>query len=581
MAAMSPALDSACFGLARASPQFSALRRVSTGQAVVLVLTAIVLGIALAVWPPLIAVLASPAFLALATLRWACLFRWSRAVDPRPRRLSDAELPVYTVLAPLHREANMLEQLVGSLAVLRYPKDKLDIKLVVEATDHETRHVLAKHRLPPEFEVVVVPPALPLTKPKALNYALAFARGSLITVFDAEDIPEPDQLRLAAESFAASAPDIVCLQARLAFYNSDENWLARQFAIEYAVLFDLQLPMMAALDCAFPLGGTSNHFRIEALERVGRWDPYNVTEDADLGFRLARHGYRGRMIAASTHEEANVALGNWMNQRARWLKGFIQTWLVHMRHPLRLGRELGLRSFLAFQATTIGVVASALLHPVFLAYLAVEIARGTFPPARPEFLRAFVSGLGLAVLLLGYGGGMAAGLRGIRTRGLGRLRCSLLSMPLYWLLISAAAWLALWQFIRTPHVWNKTRHGLSRTGERCATGRDESHEDVRQTGPAPARRIDGETLMGRPNRAPRPSGAAKTRERKGASPPSAKAPMAEDSGPFRKGDIVETPWQRNRFVVIEANGLDLTVHRLADEAKEPLRIDARDVSRVD
>ena len=254
MSVMSPVLHSACFGLARSRPHFSAARRLTTAQAVVFATGAIVIIIATTLWPPILVALASPAFLALAALRCACLFRWPRPPSRRPRRLSDTELPVYTVLAPLHREANILEQLVTSLAALDYPRHKLDIILVVEADDHETRIALTTLGLPPQFTIVVVPPALPLTKPKALNYALAFARGSLLTVFDAEDIPEPGQLRLAAETFAASAPDIVCLQARLAFYNVHENWLTRQFAIEYAVLFDLQLPMLAALGCAFPFG---------------------------------------------------------------------------------------------------------------------------------------------------------------------------------------------------------------------------------------------------------------------------------------------------------------------------------------
>ena len=578
-------LHSACFGLASSRPQFSAARRLTAAQGVVLSLAGTALAVILAVWPAtipmVIPLLASPAFLALATLRWACLLRWRQPASRRPRRLSDAELPVYTVLAPLHREAAILGQLVGSLAALRYPRHKLDVKLVVEAEDHETRIALARCRLPPGFDIIVVPQALPLTKPKALNYALTFARGSLLTVFDAEDVPDPGQLRLAADIFAASGPELACLQARLAFYNPHQNWLTRQFAIEYAVLFDLQLPMLSALSCAFPLGGTSNHFRTVALKRVGRWDPHNVTEDADLGFRLARHGYRCRMIAASTREEANVALANWLHQRARWLKGFLQTWLVHMRNPLRLRRELGTASFLAFQATTIGVVVSALLHPVFLGFLAAEIAGGSFPPERPEFADAFASGIGLAVLLLGYGGGMAAGLKATRIRNLGRLRWSLMAMPLYWLLISAAAWLALWQFLRHPHRWNKTRHGFSRTAERCATGRDESQEDVPQTGPAPDHRSHGEMLMGRPNGAPRPPEPAKARQKKRASGAATMLKRASAERLFREGDIVETPWQRNRFVVIQADGLDLTVHRLADEAKEPLLIDARDVTRVD
>ncbi len=154
------------------------------------------------------------------------------------------------------------------------------------------RRALRKHDLPPHFEVIVVPQGSPQTKPRALNYALQFCRGSLLTIYDAEDIPEPNQLREVARKFSGAGEKLACLQAQLSFYNPNENWLTRQFTAEYATLFGLILPALAAHNLPLPLGGTSNHFRTRNLRQIGGWDPYNVTEDADLGLRLARLGYR-------------------------------------------------------------------------------------------------------------------------------------------------------------------------------------------------------------------------------------------------------------------------------------------------
>ena len=335
--------------------------------------------------PLLLAILMALLLLAPTVLRgMALICRYERR--PRaPRPLSDQELPVYTVLVPLYREVSVLVQLIEALLALRYPVHKLDIKLVIEKSDFEMRAAIARLTLPPHFTVVEVPPAHPVTKPKALNYALSLARGSLVTVYDAEDLPHPGQLRLAAATFATCEPRVACLQAVLAFYNPAENWLTRQFAIEYAALFDVQMPMLSALGWPFPLGGTSNHFRVDELRYVGGWDPFNVTEDADLGFRLARFGYEARAVASVTYEEANVALANWIAQRTRWLKGFLQTWLVHMRNPVRTWRELGHAGFFVLQATTLGPVASALVHPFFVLWLiwGWQPAHSR-PPSRPS-----------------------------------------------------------------------------------------------------------------------------------------------------------------------------------------------------
>lgn len=413
-------------------------------------------------------------FLAVAAVRAASLLQSSGDDEAAVPKLADEDLPVYTVMVALFREVEVVEQLVNALRALDYPAEKLDIKLVLEQEDIATRRHLAAIDLPGHFEVLVVPHVKPQTKPKALNYALSLARGELVAIYDAEDIPDRDQLRIAAAAFAAAPPSLVCLQARLAFYNPQENWLTRQFSIEYAALFDLLLPMLADNKMPLPLGGTSNHFRTSVLRKVGAWDAHNVTEDADLGLRLARFGWQVGVIDSTTHEEANCRFDNWLHQRARWLKGWMQTWLVHMRSPRRLWRELGAWRFIVAQIMMLGMIVTALLHPVFLGYAVWVIASGTLLASSPDILSSVLIGFGIVVLIAGYGFAIAAGARGLVERGLGGMWLSLAGMPVYWLLVSLGGWLALWQLISSPHHWNKTRHGLTRLENAAAaltTGR--------------------------------------------------------------------------------------------------------------
>jgi glycosyltransferase XagB len=220
-----------------------------------------------------------------------------------PYDLTDDELPSYTVVVALYRETSVVEHLVKAIDAFDYPKSKLDIKLIVEQRDVETLGRIVELRLPARYEVVVAPSGRPQTKPRALNIALSTARGEFVVVYDAEDIPAPDQLRLAASRFAAEK-DLDCLQARLAIRNHNESWLSKLFAIEYAILFDVINPGLCALNLPIPLGGSSNHFRIGSLVGVGAWDEWNVTEDADLGVRLARFGYRVKALDSDTWEEA-------------------------------------------------------------------------------------------------------------------------------------------------------------------------------------------------------------------------------------------------------------------------------------
>jgi cellulose synthase/poly-beta-1,6-N-acetylglucosamine synthase-like glycosyltransferase len=448
------------------APDFSAARRLTRAQAwfgIGAVFLCVALGIAYgATAAALAGSFCSLFFLMVIGLRLLSLGGPVAAEHLEPIEVPDEELPDFTILVPLFREISVVAQILDSIAAIDYPPDRLDVKIVLEESDRETVAFVRDCALPSHFEVIVVPRSPPQTKPKALNYALAFARGELVAVYDAEDIPDPQQLRLAAGIFAKAPPDLACVQARLGFFNANDNWLTRQFAIEYAVLFRRLLPVLASLSLPLPLGGTSNHFRTSILRDVGGWDPHNVTEDADLGLRLARHGHTTGVIDSETEEEANGALGNWMQQRARWLKGWMQTWLVHMRAPLRLRQELGWAGFLAVQAWLAGLIVSSLVHPFFMAFAIWLMARGEFFPPEAGFVETMLVGLNLAVLCAGYAAYALVAFEALDKKEDMRLTPWLVLTPLYWLLISIAAWLALWQLIRTPFAWNKTRHGLAR-----------------------------------------------------------------------------------------------------------------------
>jgi cellulose synthase/poly-beta-1,6-N-acetylglucosamine synthase-like glycosyltransferase len=380
----------------------------------------------------------------------------------RYRRLRDADLPRYTVLVAMFKEARVLPDLVAALRGLDYPAPKLEVMLVLEAVDAETIAAARALPLPPNFDVVIVPDGAPRTKPRALNYALQFARGEFTVIFDAEDRPDPNQLRKAAAHFREASPDVVCLQGKLTYDNCDENWLARQFSIEYASLFDGILPMLDRARLPLPLGGTSNHFRTGVLRRLGGWDPHNVTEDADLGMRIYRSGHRAEVLDSVTYEEAACHLGNWIRQRTRWLKGWMQTYGVHMRQPTRLFRDLGPAGFLAFQGHFAGIVIAALIHPWSYVLVAHDLARGVLFAGAGSPVGGAVLYVALFNLAAGYAASLVLGWFTVRRFRRGALRAHLIFIPAYWLLVSVAAYRALFQLVTCPHYWEKTEHGLTK-----------------------------------------------------------------------------------------------------------------------
>lgn len=454
----------AAHGLADARPEFSAKSPAPPWQrhALAIGFAAVALACLPVHWlAQLCAILLSLAFLAALVVRLGAAVEMMgvKASAPAPP-LKDRDLPVYTILVPLYREARVAGDLVAALDALDYPAAKLDIKLLVESCDGETRAALEGMALPARYEILCAPQGAPRTKPRALNVGLAFARGDLVTVYDAEDRPEPDQLRRAAARFARAPRRLACLQARLAIDNTGDCWLSRLFGLEYAGLFGVLNPGFARLSLPIPLGGTSNHFRRAALRAAGGWDAWNVTEDADLGLRLARLGYFVEALDSVTWEEAPVTLSAWLGQRSRWIKGWMQTLLVHSRDPSALRRDLGLLSAVAALATIGGAVAAALFAPVFVASLAVGLWSGALlAPADP--LSLIVASLSAPLAVAGLSALILPVLLAAPRRGPAFV-AALLSLPAYFLLCTLAAWRALFELRANPFGWTKTEHGLAR-----------------------------------------------------------------------------------------------------------------------
>ncbi len=454
--------------LAEASPELSAKRRFSRPQLITLWSIGVLILIAALFSFRGVLVGLNAVFILYGLA--LCLFRLSLVAniirEARPRRirntepLSDDALPVITVLCPLYKEEESLPNLLGALDRLDYPREKLDIKIVLEADDEITRKAAAKACKPGKYDVVIVPEGQPKTKPKACNFALWSARGDYIVIYDAEDRPARDQLRRAAEAFAVLPPTVACLQARLNYYNREASWLTRIFAAEYAYIFDILLPGLTSLGAPLPLGGTSNIFRTEALLAIGGWDPHNVTEDADIGMRLAAKGYTSRMLDTTTLEEATNGLGAWFRQRTRWIKGYMQSWAVHSRylpkspaHALTLPLVIG------------GVIVASLFNPIFwvlyIVWLSGIVDLDWLFPAPLGALATIGFLAGNLILLWLY---MLAPMR----RRWHDLVPYALTSPAYWVLQMAAGYRAAWQFITSPHYWEKTEHGAGLAHEEIA-----------------------------------------------------------------------------------------------------------------
>jgi cellulose synthase/poly-beta-1,6-N-acetylglucosamine synthase-like glycosyltransferase len=396
-------------------------------------------------------------FLALVGSR----FELHQAVTKEDLKLVyDNDLPVYTILLPVYKEDKLIKKLIWNLQSIDYPRHKLDIKLLIEEDDEKTFNAIKDLDFPAIFEVIVVPFHMPKTKPKACNYGLHFARGKYLTIYDAEDIPDTDQLKKVVSLFEKLPAEYICVQSALNYFNRNENFLTRMFTLEYSYWFDYMLPGLDTLDIPIPLGGTSNHFKLEELIELGAWDPFNVTEDADLGVRAYAKGYKIAIINSTTYEEANNEPINWIRQRSRWIKGYMQTYLVHMRNPVALWKEIGWKGFLGFNffigATPVTFLVYPLLLTFFICYVVFDLSSiRTLFPDWVLFMSIF--NLMVGNILMIYINMIA-----VFKRRYYELILFAIANPIYWLMHSVAAYKGLYQLIVKPFYWEKTNHGLSK-----------------------------------------------------------------------------------------------------------------------
>jgi cellulose synthase/poly-beta-1,6-N-acetylglucosamine synthase-like glycosyltransferase len=376
------------------------------------------------------------------------------------REMHNEDLPIYTILLPVYKEDKLIKKLIWNLQSLDYPREKLDIKLLIEEDDDKTLNAVRNLDFPAIFEVVVVPYHMPKTKPKACNYGLHFSRGKYLTIYDAEDIPDTDQLKKVVCLFNKLPSNYICIQSALNYFNRNENFLTRMFTLEYSYWFDYMLPGLDTLDIPIPLGGTSNHFKLENLVELGAWDPFNVTEDADLGVRAYAKGYKVAIVNSTTFEEANNEPFNWIRQRSRWIKGYMQTYLVHMRNPVALIRKVGWKGFLGFNffigATPLTFLVYPFLLAIFICYLVFDLSniRALFPD---WVLFMSIFNLMVGNILMIYINMMA-----VFKRRFYELILFSIANPVYWLMHSIAAFKGLYQLIVKPFYWEKTEHGLSK-----------------------------------------------------------------------------------------------------------------------
>lgn len=383
--------------------------------------------------------------------------------------INERELPIYTILIPVYKEKEVVKKLLSNISTIDYPQYKLDVRILLEQDDIETIEVIRSMKLPSNYTAIIVPTSKPQTKPKACNYGLIRARGEYVVIYDAEDRPEKDQLKKAYLAFKNLPPEYVCIQAKLNYFNSSQNIITKLFTQEYSMWFELLLVGIMQMNMPVPLGGTSNHFKLSFLKEVGGWDPFNVTEDADLGIRLFKFKYKTAILDSRTWEEANSNAFNWIRQRSRWIKGYMQTWLVHMRNPIELFKSIGIEGFIGYQAMVLGTPLLPLINPVFWGlmiwwYVAkagwidglfpgIFYYIATFQFVFGNFMFTYTNVIGMYNVI------RDCSLKGNQPFSYSLIKYALFT-PIYWILMSIAAYKGLFQLIKNPFYWEKTNHGL-------------------------------------------------------------------------------------------------------------------------
>lgn len=370
----------------------------------------------------------------------------NKTIHKNKHFIEPLDLPSYTILLPLYKEDKVIKKLIKSLVAIDYPTNLLEIKMLIEEDDYKSLNTLKLIDLPKHFEIIKIPTIGPRTKPKACNYGLKFAKGKYIVVFDAEDHPNPKQLKQVVAQYANSSPEVICIQAKLNYYNRHENQLTKLFSIEYSLLYDYILVGLEKLGMPIPLGGTSNHFITKKLKEIGGWDAFNVTEDADLGIRLYNHGYRCSLINSTTLEESPIHISSWLKQRSRWIKGHILTSMLHSKqlyNKFNPKQILGLYFHLYLPNITY------ILLPI---YLSIRL----FTTEKPIFTYLLYINICLGIIIP-----TVCCILVIKRKQWKNMKLSILLFPFYYFLFPIASIKSCWEVLTKPFHWDKTNHRIT------------------------------------------------------------------------------------------------------------------------
>lgn len=349
--------------------------------------------------------------------------------------------PIYSVLIPIYKEISKIKQILKFIKMLDYPKDKLDVCILIEEDDLPIHQFFSQEILPSYIRVISVPIFQPRTKPKALNYATNFIKGEYVVVYDAEDIPDMDQLKKALHLFQQLPSQYICIQSRLNFYNYSENIITECFSVEYSILFDFYLFGLDFLNLPILLGGTSNHFKVKELKKIGFWDSYNVTEDAELSIRIYSNNYKIKMLDSLTLEESPIEMIAFIKQRSRWIKGFLQTFFCYVCN-------YQYKKFNIYQVIFI---------IINLLFFALSLFLGPILIVLSFFLDIALLKYNLYIFFIYHA---IAGLI-VSKNNIFNFKYIIFSIPYYFLHMFAFI-LAIYDLIKRPFHWRKTEHGKSK-----------------------------------------------------------------------------------------------------------------------
>ncbi len=373
------------------------------------------------------------------------------------------EFPLVTILVPLKQENEVIHQTFSAISNLNYPSSSIQGIIIVESTDTLTKKSIETSIIPDGFEVMEIPTLPPFTKGRAIQRALLVAKGKYITIYDAESRPEPNQVIKAVEILEKEKGK-TCLQSIIRIENAKENEITSFFASEFWDWYDKRMVNLHKRGIPFGLGGNSFFLATETLKEVGGWDPFNVTEDAELTVRLIKNNVDIKLMNSITHEACPSTMKNWIKQRTRWSKGLLTTSIIHL-----ISGKFGFKGFTFKQWYHFWLrMYVGNLIPFFFAFIFILFLFQSFSYENFVLVN-IVLAINLVPSLIVS---MWADKKNFNTMGIKIRIHNLFAVTLiYWGMYLWAGFRANYEFLFSPLKWHKTDHSNASPREKTIEGK--------------------------------------------------------------------------------------------------------------